>query len=264
MRQTNISKTVRVGTVLVYGNKKADLFCKAEITEGKLSIVGVIGPKRNGDAEGSHGQICMGFWHRNSAHNDKRYDNPTKPEEISFAPDWNADLWLRFLEIWHDWHLNDMKAGCEHQTGPEWDTQKQLTTYFFRLTETAEAGRKWIEKRALEAARKGEFFRTTPDQVRLLNLPRERCSTQPTLPDDIAPDYQPNGPQYKGDHYNEPSKTENAGWVRHDEHPDGLLGKPCPVCGYKYGSEWRKRDLPQDVIDFIAALPDTDKQPAWI
>lgn len=26
------------------------------------------------------------------------------------------------------------------------------------------------------------------------------------------------------------------GWLRENEHPDGILCKPCPVCGYKYGT----------------------------
>jgi hypothetical protein len=33
--------------------------------------------------------------------------------------------------------------------------------------------------------------------------------------------------------------------------------------GYKYGSAWLKVEVPQDVIDFLEALPNTDRQPAW-
>lgn len=33
---------------------------------------------------------------------------------------------------------------------------------------------------------------------------------------------------------------------------------------YAYGSAWLQQELPQDVIDFLATLPETDKQPAWV
>jgi hypothetical protein len=48
------------------------------------------------------------------------------------------------------------------------------------------------------------------------------------------------------------------------ESPLGLLSKPCPVCGYKYGTAWKKRELPAEVITFIESLPEPTKQPAWI
>jgi hypothetical protein len=42
-----------------------------------------------------------------------------------------------------------------------------------------------------------------------------------------------------------------ASWVYEKEHPRGFLMKPCPVCGYKYGSAWLKEEIPQKVIDEI-------------
>lgn len=38
----------------------------------------------------------------------------------------------------------------------------------------------------------------------------------------------------------------------------------CDVCGYKIGSAWTKREVPQEVIDFLFSLPDTDRIPAWV
>lgn len=35
-------------------------------------------------------------------------------------------------------------------------------------------------------------------------------------------------------------------------------GKP-----YKYGSAWLKERVPEEVLQFLASLPDTDIQPAW-
>lgn len=53
-------------------------------------------------------------------------------------------------------------------------------------------------------------------------------------------------------------------WVRPDEHPDGLLTKACPTCGYKYGTGWLKEEVPADVLVWLAALPDSPVTPAWV
>ena len=50
------------------------------------------------------------------------------------------------------------------------------------------------------------------------------------------------------------------GWNNYDEHPS----EPCPECGYKYGSAWLKMEVPKEALEFLASLPDTDKQPAWV
>lgn len=33
---------------------------------------------------------------------------------------------------------------------------------------------------------------------------------------------------------------------------------------YSYGHAWLKTDVPDDVVEFFAGLPDTDKEPAWV
>jgi hypothetical protein len=59
-------------------------------------------------------------------------------------------------------------------------------------------------------------------------------------------------------------ETKTAGWVTPDEHPEGILTKACPVCGYKYGSAWLKRPVPQETLDWLRELPDTKVKPAWV
>lgn len=95
-------------------------FAKIEWSGEKLSISGVIGPKRNGDAEGSCGQIDRSL----------REHYP----ERTYAPGWDADLFTRFLDTWDKWHLNDMRPGCEHQRAEGWgerpiDPSKPLDAY---------------------------------------------------------------------------------------------------------------------------------------
>jgi hypothetical protein len=59
-------------------------------------------------------------------------------------------------------------------------------------------------------------------------------------------------------------QVEPAGHVYPNEHPEGLLGKPCPKCGYKYGSSWLKREVPEDVLVYLSGLPESKKEPAWV
>ena len=59
-------------------------------------------------------------------------------------------------------------------------------------------------------------------------------------------------------------KMKAALWVYPSEHPEGYLTRECPVCGYKQGTKWLKRELPVDVIEFLASLPETTVTPAWV
>ena len=45
-----------------------------------------------------------------------------------------------------------------------------------------------------------------------------------------------------------------ATWVKPENHPKGLLTKPCPVCGYKYGTSWLKEELPHDIVEQVNSL----------
>lgn len=254
-----MKKILRIGTV-PQGTRRADLFCAAEIQDGKLSITGVIGPKSNGDAVGGCGQIDMEFAHRKPADDDRRYSSPIQPKEITFAQGWTSDLWFDFLDIWKKWHLNDMRPNCEHQVGDEWNTSREITLYHFRLAPYVVDSVRDAKNRAKACIKSGETFKPTETETKYANMPDTITLDRPDAP----AGYVPNGPQYTGDHYNKPSETKTAGWVNPSEHPLGLLSKPCPVCGYKYGTQWRKAELPDSVRQFIAALPDADKQPAWV
>ena len=54
----------------------------------------------------------------------------------------------------------------------------------------------------------------------------------------------------------------NLGWERegYDKHPS----EPCPTCGYKFGTAWKSEQVPQSVIKFLNALPESTKTPAWV
>jgi len=60
------------------------------------------------------------------------------------------------------------------------------------------------------------------------------------------------------------TEKKALGWLRPEDHPDGILCKPCPVCGYKYGTAWKTEEVPKDIIDWLFNLPSTKVTPAWV
>lgn len=258
------SRIINPGSVPLWNGRKAALFCKVEIEAGKLSITGVVGPMSNGDAQGGAGQINMEFSHRNPGDNDRRTSKPITPQQMTFAEGWTADKWLDFLDVWHKWHLNDLRPNCEHQKGADWKSAKPITLYYFRLKEHVGKAIREFKHRAEAALKAGDTVTPFPEETRLACLPDKITLATPDLPAHLAADYEPNGPQYAGDHYNKPSEEKTAGWVHPEEHPEGILCKPCPVCGYKYGSEWKREELPKTVVSFLKSLPETTVEPAWV
>jgi hypothetical protein len=98
-----MKKVINPGYNVFGGNNhKEHLFCSIEFYKGNLSITGVRGPKSNGNCSGGCGQI-----------------NPIIIKH--FAKGWNQVLLDKFNAVWHEWHLNDMQAGCEHQRALGWD-----------------------------------------------------------------------------------------------------------------------------------------------
>lgn len=180
------------------------------------------------------------------------------------------------LTIWRAWHLNNMRPGCPHQVGPEWDTAKPITRKLYSI--------EYDDRRRIERGSKlAELSDSNPDAARLhfLTLYSIRPNHWQEIADDeaegiarrfeivteaesipyanaVAKHAQGLPWRWKGKHrpsfyHPKPpvmvrTETRAAGWVRHEEHPDGLLSKPCPVCGYKYGSAWRTEPLPAEVV----------------
>jgi hypothetical protein len=119
-------KVVRIGTLQTHGGGHVSIYFKIVIRDrGKgdeLSITGVVGPSVGGNAYGGSGQIDMEFDHRDKSQNDSRTPSESliKPADINFARGWNASKLYDLLDIWHNWHLNDMRPECEHQRALGW------------------------------------------------------------------------------------------------------------------------------------------------
>jgi hypothetical protein len=56
------------------------------------------------------------------------------------------------------------------------------------------------------------------------------------------------------------TKWRSAGWVTQVEHPEGMLSKPCEVCGYKYGTKWLLEEVPEDVLEWLHTVPGDDNE----
>lgn len=243
LRPVSIHKVVRIGAYHdEYYKKNLDVFCEITYKDSKLSIHGVVAPKRNGDCDGSCGQM---------------YDSITENlDTMVYAEGWNKVKAFAFVETWKDWHLNDMRAYCEHQKaeGFEKMLKQEVTIYKWKMTSEAISEKSKVEDASMEKLKKGEIVKLTKKEQKILALSYSIEGITMELPDTIAKYYIPNG-----------TETKTRNWLNFDEFPTvGLLGKPCATCGYKYGHEWKHEDIPDDVLKSLESLPETDKQPAWI
>lgn len=106
----------------------------------------------------------------------------------------------RLLKIWSRWHLNDLRAGCAHQTAAGWDQRRIDPSELPRST----ANR---DKRGILAM------------------------------------------------WVHPLEHAGRPFVSADQvHKDGLLAKPCPECGYEYGSQWLHEELPDGIVEELMEL----------
>ena len=233
----DFKKVYRIGTAKTYRGRAYSVFVEAEYKDGRLSLHGVEGPTVGGNCIGGCGQIDMHL----------------KPEHLTPGPGWTRAKIARLLAIWGEWHLNDMKAGCEHQRA-NWDTETKVTvtdyswtTKYHELTKKAAAGELTAEEY--------EEFQAISAKVTVVTVA-------------------PNRPKYETDDIRaliaegwiKAGRTEEkaVNWVHPYEHPAGILAKPCEVCGYKYGTSWLKVEVPEEVLQELKDFPDTDRQPAWV
>lgn len=90
-----MEKIILAGTVNT-DNTRANVFVKMKYINARLSITGVVGPLRNGDAIGSCGQIVDTL-------RDPSFKNANGIDAMALA------------DIWDRWHLNDFRAGSPTQ-----------------------------------------------------------------------------------------------------------------------------------------------------
>lgn len=148
----------------------------------------------------------------------------------------------KIYRLWKLYHLNDMHPECEHQHNLGWqDIAKTpvVVREYFRTYETTKKCDD-IKTKIIDFAKQQKSYIPTDEEVKYLNL-------DPYL---TTYDEELNDPRYKL------HKTDNntRGWLSYSDTPLGLLGKPCPVCNYKYGTSWIKFDIPENDLNEIKEL----------
>ena len=183
--------------------------------------------------------ICGGIW--NARHTDI-YSGGQNLDTI--AEYIKTPLFREIYRFWKLYHLNGMHPECEHQADQGWRQAagEYVDIFRYKLTREASSAQTKLKDAIIDAARIGKTYQTTPAEMRLLSL--EYFIKRPQeLTAEEAEFYAPNG-----------QERRMKGWVRPDEHPNGILGKPCPVCGYKYGTGWKYAEIPNDDLNRIKEL----------
>lgn len=175
----------------------------------------------------------------------------------TIAPYMESPVFSEILRLWKAYHLNDMHPECEHQHEAGWDklANKKVNLYHWRMTQDAIKEQRAAEKAAVIALKRGEIFKPTIKQRFFANLKYSLTTYTETLPADIAKYYEPKKPLYIGDSGH--TEVKALGWLKESEHPDGLLSKACPVCGYKYGTSWVYFPIPAKDEKIIYQLLET-------
>lgn len=147
--------------------------------------------------------------------------------------------------LWKLYHLNDMHPECEHQAELGWleKAKKKVNIYTFTMTTEAINAQHKLEHEILDAAKVGKPYYTTADEQILLGLTYSIKSYTDTLHEIFARYYKISNVELKA-----------LGHLTVSEHPEGILCRSCPTCGYKYGTKWLYRPIPAEDEKIILEL----------
>lgn len=91
--ETKLKKTLLIGN-----NLDGDVWIEVKYEDGRLSITGVVGPMRNGNAKGSAGQCVDAL-----------------DGDLKLREGWKPEMVQELANVWRRWHLNDTRAGTPAQ-----------------------------------------------------------------------------------------------------------------------------------------------------
>ena len=191
-------------------------------------------------SEGLAFSACGEIWNDN--HSDVVSAGQNLDELAKYIHD---DRFDRIYAMWQKYHLNDMHPECEHQRELGWPEEAHRSTFVYTYILNSDTLRKRykIKSSVMERIKKGETGSLSGSDRDLLNLKYEIKTWEGCLPEDIASYYI----LYKID-------KKTLGWLKPEEHPDGLLCRPCPVCGYRYGTAWKYMPIGPDDLQTIKSL----------
>lgn len=295
--------SVIVGHTSTNTPQYAPVFLRVEIKRkggvDRLSITGVVGPFRNGNAAGSCGQIT-----------DELISKGRK-----LGGEWTPHLVRKLYDIWNEWHLNDMKAGTIRQTEflrGRSDDNNSLS-YEDACAALKNAGLYADEEFWWNPTTRQQYT-PTDDDTALWDKFRAQQAYHQTAQAALREQYDVAFARIK--QLSDASKNADAGTITHGTVKAALTAlyktqtkQPALVpvignteslraalrhalthlsrfkgedfapfatwCGcygytypgsepYRYGHGWLTRELPTDVVEFLQALPETTVTPAWV
>ena len=153
-----------------------------------------------------------------------------------------SDDLKRILDIWKEYHLNDMHAECIHQEEAGMRELASQPLYKAEYTMTHDT---IVEQRKVEDFIKEEL--TQNGTVTLSQEQRDLYTMKYSIKNfflnaDEAKENIPEGYKLKE------IEATLRGHTSLSESEFGLLGKECPVCGYKYGHGWTYRPIPEEIL----------------
>lgn len=153
-----------------------------------------------------------------------------------------SDDLKRILDIWKEYHLNDMHAECIHQEEAGMHKLASQPLYKAEYTMTHET---IVKQRKVEDFIKKELVQNgavtlSQDQRDLYTM--KYSIKKFFLNADEAKENIPEGYKLRE------VEATLRGHTSLSESEFGLLGKECPVCGYKYGHGWTYRPIPEEIL----------------
>ena len=221
-----MNKVLNIGTL---DGRKVEI--EVKVRDGNLSITG--------SSRYSFGQIDDELR--------KRID------EINFKNGCNREKLLKLLDIWDKWHLNGMHPECEHQMELGWDKEGKDTVqkYTFTLSTDTIRKKEKLKEEIISGFLCQEEVENTKERRELLSMPYRKVIYTNDIETsiNIIDSMKAKGYDYDG------VEPVARGWISYSESQKyGILGKPCPVCGYRYGTGWKRVELTSDVVNFLEGL----------
>jgi len=166
-----------------------------------------------------------------------------EPGNIDFAQGWNRKKVERLAAIWNKWHLNDLHAECEHQR-VNWNLDEKIEVIDFTWSKKFNDMRRRAEAGLMDENEYAEYKQIIPDVFETTINTTKHHWLSPMVC----------GLLYLDLIKIDKRETKSAHWVRYNEHPQGLLCKPCEVCGYEYGTKWHIVEVPKTILQELLGM----------
>jgi hypothetical protein len=160
------------------------------------------------------------------------------------------------------WHLNDMKAGCEHQDELGWGNGKTIALDSSSLTD---AQRARLKEKALAACTEK---RNKTYEHFLVEFRENRQAAIKWLKSvhGSATLSEVEQLQFLFVHHNKGLENRLREDIAKAIVPEVFdaaiykdsIGAPCPTCGYEYGTQWLRRELPAAIVELAATVCSDD------